>query len=60
MMPVPSLELEIENPPCKEVKQFDYMDVVEPTHHEDMTEEQKEKALRYLMFLKEKLFSQGI
>jgi len=38
----------------KEMKQLDYMDVVEPTHPEEMSHEEKKRALHYLMFLKQK------
>jgi len=38
----------------KEMKQLDYMDVCEPVAPEDMSTQERKRALRYLMFLKEK------
>ena len=37
-----------------EMQQLHYRNVIKPVHGKDLTREQKSKALRYLMFLKEK------
>ena len=38
----------------KEINQLDFRDVVEPTIREDMTKEDKNRSLKYLMSLKQK------
>ena len=38
----------------KEINQLDYRDVIEPTSPEDMTKEDKNRALQYLILLKQK------
>ena len=38
----------------KEIEQLDYMDVPDPKHPSELTEQDRKRALRYLMFLKKK------
>ena len=38
----------------KEIEQLDYMDVPDPKHPSELTEQDRRRALRYLMFLKKK------
>ena len=38
----------------KEVEQLDYMDVMEPKHPHEMTRQERQRSLHYLMFLKQK------